>query len=72
MIKCPKCGLKRTLNLHTDVTSNNRVRRRRKCADCGYRFTTYEVYEEDITSDIAFKQAKRGPKGDRSRSKNSL
>ncbi len=24
------------------------LRRRRKCADCGYRWTTYEVHEEEM------------------------
>lgn len=38
---CPKCGGE-TGVYETRPTTFNRFRRRRKCLDCGFRFTTYE------------------------------
>lgn len=51
-MNCPRCGCK----VENIDTRNNgaRVRRRKRCNTCGFTFTTYEVYEGDITSPKAF------------------
>lgn len=49
MIKCPRCESTQCRNYDTRETSNNRVRRRKECLICGYRFTTYEAYIEGMT-----------------------
>ena len=41
-MKCPKCSLENVYVVDTRQTFNNQIIRRRKCADCGIRFTTYE------------------------------
>jgi len=41
-MNCPKCG-KDTNTIDSRPCANNEVRRRRKCVNCGYRFTTYEM-----------------------------
>ncbi len=47
-MKCPNCG-----SLHDKVVDTRQskdgsvIRRRRECIDCGFRFTTYERYEEE-------------------------
>jgi transcriptional regulator NrdR family protein len=41
-IFCPKCAIP-TQVIDTRGTSENEVRRRRRCSDCGQRFTTYET-----------------------------
>lgn len=41
-IMCPKCAIP-TQVIDSRGTSENEVRRRRKCSDCGQRFTTYET-----------------------------
>lgn len=62
MIKCPYCGELKNLNLETRNTGNGRVRRRRECCGCGRKFTTYEVFVEEIKNEMAFMKGKRGPK----------
>ena len=47
MFKCPKCGEIDVGITEARDTPVNRVRRRRVCRKCGYRFTTYEVYIPD-------------------------
>lgn len=47
LIKCPNCGAPKTINIDTRDTPPNRVRRRKKCPECGTHFTTYEVYVPD-------------------------
>ncbi len=42
---CPKCGSTKTRVTDSRETTNA-IRRRRKCEDCGYRFTTYERIEQ--------------------------
>ena len=39
---CSKCG---SINLYVCDSRKDcgRIRRRKKCKDCGYRFTTYEI-----------------------------
>lgn len=41
-VYCPKCQIP-TQVIDTRGTAENEVRRRRKCSDCGERFTTYEA-----------------------------
>lgn len=39
---CPECDHPYTYTIDTRITRTNRVRRRRLCNKCGYRYTTYE------------------------------
>lgn len=47
MIKCPNCGATNTIALDTRNCELNRIRRRKRCRECGYRFITYEVILDD-------------------------
>jgi transcriptional repressor NrdR len=40
-VNCPRCDAS-TAILETRRTDGNALRRRRRCSDCGHRFTTYE------------------------------
>jgi transcriptional repressor NrdR len=43
---CPKCNNKNTRVLDSRVTDSDKaIRRRRECADCKFRFTTFERME---------------------------
>jgi len=44
-MKCPYCGSENLKTLETRDSPDNSVRRRKECADCGKRFTTYEYVE---------------------------
>ena len=45
-MKCPNCGYPDSRVLDSRPTEEgNSIRRRRECAECGKRFTTYEVIE---------------------------
>lgn len=45
-MKCLKCGYDDSKVLDSRMTEENKkIRRRRECVQCGYRFTTYESYE---------------------------
>ena len=45
-MKCPSCGSADSRVLDSRPTEEgNSIRRRRECAECGKRFTTYEVIE---------------------------
>jgi transcriptional repressor NrdR len=44
-MKCPYCGSENLKTLETRDSLDNTVRRRKECADCGKRFTTYEYVE---------------------------
>jgi len=44
-MKCPYCGSENLKTLETRDSLENTVRRRKECADCGKRFTTYEYVE---------------------------
>ncbi len=46
-MRCPKCGGD-TAVIDSRLTTYNRIRRRRKCKECGYRFSTLEVNRDDI------------------------
>jgi transcriptional repressor NrdR len=45
LMKCPYCGSENLKTLETRDSPDNTVRRRKECADCGKRFTTYEYIE---------------------------
>lgn len=44
-MKCPECNCEESKVIDSRPTEN-KVRRRRECIQCGYRFTTYEIIEE--------------------------
>lgn len=44
-MKCPECGCEESKVIDSRPTEN-KVRRRRECIQCGTRFTTYEIIEE--------------------------
>jgi transcriptional repressor NrdR len=44
-MKCPECNCEDSKVIDSRPTEN-KVRRRRVCIQCGYRFTTYEIIEE--------------------------
>lgn len=46
-MKCPECGSGENRVIDSRVkTDGSEIRRRRECEACGYRYTTYERYEE--------------------------
>ena len=46
-MRCPKCGCEESKVVDSRPSeSNDSIRRRRECAKCGFRFTTYERREE--------------------------
>ena len=49
VMQCPICESK-YLKIYDsrDVISQNQTRRRRKCEDCGYRFSTREIVDTSI------------------------
>jgi len=51
-LSCPKCKAVAFKTIETRRNKYKAIRRRRECAECGYRLTTYEVsqafYEEVI------------------------
>lgn len=49
MIQCPKCKTMTHGSRDTRNTSDGRVKRIRVCSSCGYRFTTYEVYIDEMS-----------------------
>ncbi len=44
-MKCLYCGSENLKTLETRDSPDNTVRRRKECADCGKRFTSYEYVE---------------------------
>ncbi len=44
-MKCPYCGSENIKTLETRDSPDNTIRRRKECASCGKRFTTYEYIE---------------------------
>lgn len=42
MMMCPNCDFYHTYIIDTRTTDGYTIKRRRKCPDCGYRFTTVE------------------------------
>jgi transcriptional repressor NrdR len=46
-MRCPKCGCEESKVVDSRPSeSNDAIRRRRECIECGFRFTTYERREE--------------------------
>ena len=46
-MRCPRCGCEESKVVDSRPSENNdAIRRRRECASCGFRFTTYERCEE--------------------------
>ena len=51
-MKCPKCwGDAHTID--SRIRSDGSIRRRRKCLECAYRFTTTEVLADAIEKSIS-------------------
>jgi len=48
-ICCPGCSSASTSVLESRAINNGSTKRRRKCNDCGTRFTTYEISHEAYT-----------------------
>ena len=47
-MKCPNCGSLKDKVLDTRQSKDGTViRRRRECMECGFRFTTYERFQEE-------------------------
>ncbi len=47
-MKCPQCGSLSDKVIDSRQSKDGTViRRRRECLECGYRFTTYERFEEE-------------------------
>jgi transcriptional repressor NrdR len=46
-MRCPFCTHSETDVIDTRDTDDSRIRRRRECAKCGRRFTTYEEIEKE-------------------------
>lgn len=46
-MKCPECGCEESKVIDSRPTEN-KVRRRRECIQCGFRFTTYEIIEDIV------------------------
>jgi transcriptional repressor NrdR len=44
-MKCPYCGAETLKTLETRDSPDNTVRRRKECAECSRRFTSYEYVE---------------------------
>ena len=44
-MKCPYCGAETLKTLETRDSPDNTVRRRKECAECGKRFTSFEYVE---------------------------
>jgi transcriptional repressor NrdR len=45
VMRCPYCGAETLKTLETRDSPDNTVRRRKECAECGRRFTSYEYVE---------------------------
>lgn len=59
-MKCPECGSMDTRVIETRTAEEGRsVRRRRVCADCKFRFTTYERIEPRKVLWISKKDGRR-------------
>ena len=47
-MKCPFCKHTKTKVTDKRLNLDNEVRRRRECLGCRKRFTTYEIYSENL------------------------
>ena len=58
-MKCPYCSFKEDKVVDSRATvEHTAIRRRRECAKCGQRFTTYE-YIEDVTLRVVKRDGRR-------------
>lgn len=51
-MKCPKCQTK-ALKTETRQRQSGKIYRRHHCPNCGFRFSTYEIYAKDYTAPVA-------------------
>ena len=59
-MRCPQCGSMDSRVMETRTADEGRsIRRRRECAACGFRFTTYERIEEQKMLWISKKDGRR-------------
>ena len=59
-MRCPQCGSMDSRVMETRTADEGRsIRRRRECAACGFRFTTYERIEEQKVLWISKKDGRR-------------
>jgi hypothetical protein len=63
-MNCPDCKAPAGVidSRHSEIL--NGVRRRRKCSECGARFTTLECVFGDLTPETAIGPGNAGPKAD--------
>lgn len=55
--QCPQCGGATKVKDSRAVRGPSYVRRRRRCLNCGFRFTTYERWaESDEAANLLLKQ----------------
>ena len=48
-MKCPNCGSAKSRTVDSRLNATSVIRRRRlECRDCGQRYTTYEVREQEL------------------------
>lgn len=60
-MRCPYCGYKEDKVVDSRATAEeSAIRRRRECAKCGKRFTTYE-YIEEVSLMVIKKDGRREP-----------
>lgn len=60
-MRCPECQHDEDRVLETRVVRDGQaIRRRRQCAGCGHRFTTYE-YVESVAFEVEKKDGRREP-----------
>ena len=52
-MRCPQCGGPTDVRDSRVSTAQDSVRRRRGCLDCEYRFTTYELSQEQLTLNVS-------------------
>jgi transcriptional regulator NrdR family protein len=53
---CKKCGCDKSKVINSRPTEHrNSLRRRRKCLNCGFRYTTFEVYQDNDLYNAASK-----------------
>ena len=59
-MKCPECACEESKVIDSRPTEN-KVRRRRECIQCGARFTTYEIIEDAVATRIPRKRLPASP-----------
>lgn len=54
---CPACKQQTVITLESRTNKDKSRRRRKSCAECGYRYTVYEVSEEFYRTAVRNQQA---------------